>query len=266
MADLVSRLNTLANHIWSLGPGARTSLAERSVRLVAHRGAHGSEAAVENTLEAFDLCLQAGVWGVELDVHLTRDLEPVIHHDPHLGRLHGRPDLAIAEVDFAILRRACPAVPHLSEVVERYGRQMHLMLEIKESWRERAAVPEAVSRALDALEPEQDFHLLSLVPDHLEGFRTIPPAAYVDVVAWFNPAETIAANLELGHGAVSGSFVFLGPRRLTTLRDQGKKVGTGFVENVGALKREVSRGVDWVFTDRILELQPHVGGDPTQEP
>ncbi len=265
MADLVSRLNTLANQIWSLGPGARISLADRSVRLVAHRGAHASGEAVENTLEAFELCLQAGVWGIELDVHLTRDLEPVIHHDPHLGRLHGRPDLTIAEVDFAILRKACPAVPHLSEVVERYGRRMHLMLEIKESWRERPAVPEAVSHALDTLEPEQDFHLLTLVPDHLEGFRAIPPAAYVDV-AWLNPAETIATNLKLGHGAVSGSFMFLGARRLNALREQGKKVGTGFVENVGALRREVARDVDWVFTDRVLQLQPHIGGDQSQEP
>ncbi|TVS16725.1 MAG: glycerophosphodiester phosphodiesterase [Gammaproteobacteria bacterium] len=265
MADLVSRLNTLANHLWGLAPGARTPLADRDVRLVAHRGAHGEGAAIENTLEAFDLCFQRGVWGVELDVHLTRDLEPVIHHDPHCGRLYGRPDLAIAEVDFATLRKAVPRIPHLSEVVERYGGRMHLMLEIKESWRERKQVPDVVSRALAALEPQQDFHLLSLVPDHLEGFASIPPLAYVDV-AWFNPGETIATNRELGHGAVSGSFVFLGPRRLRELRAEGKRVGTGFVETVAAMRREVARDVDWIFTDRILRLQPHVTSHSSKEP
>jgi len=185
----------------------------------------------------------------------------VIHHDPHLGRLHGRPDLIIAEVDFATLRKAAPGVPHLAEVVERYGGHMHLMLEIKESWRQRREVTDVVSRALADLEPGADFHLLSLVPDHLEGFKLIPPSAYVDV-AWLNPAETIAANRRLGHGGISGSFVFLGPRRMRELRGEGKKIGTGFVEFGGALRREATREVDWIFTDQILRLQAHLAAVP----
>ncbi|MCC5887146.1 MAG: glycerophosphodiester phosphodiesterase [Gammaproteobacteria bacterium] len=265
MADLVSRLNTLANRIWGMAPGARSSLQDRDVRLVAHRGAHADGVAVENTLNAFDLCFERGVWGVELDVQLTRDLEPVIHHDPHLGRLHGRPDLTIAEVDFATLRRVAPAVPHLSEVVERYGGRMHLMIEVKESWRERSEVPEVVSRALADLTPGGDFHLLSLVPDHLEGFRLIPPSAYVDV-AWLNPGEIIAANRRLGHGGISGSFVFLGPKRLRELRQEGKKIGTGFVEFGGALRREATRDVDWIFTDQILRLQAHLAASSNDQP
>lgn len=262
MADFISRLNTLANRLWGISPGAWTSLHDRNVRLVAHRGAHADGRAIENTLAAFDLCLERGVWGVELDVQLTRDLEPVIHHDPHLGRLHGRPDLDIAEVDFATLRKAAPDVPHLSEVVERYGGRMHLMLEIKESWRQRRQLPEVVSRALADLAPGEDFHLLSLVPDHLEGFKLIPPSAYVDV-AWLNPGATIEANRRLGHGGISGSFVFLGPKRLRELRGAGKKIGTGFVEFGGALRREAGREVDWIFTDQILRLQAHLAADPT---
>lgn len=266
MANLVSSLNTLADRLWGLAPGARTSLAERPVRLVAHRGAHAEGMAVENTLDAFDICLERGVWGIELDVHLTADLEPVIHHDPHLGRLFDRPDLQIAEVDFATLRAAVPAVPHLGEVVQRYGGRMHLMLEIKESWRDRGALPEVVAEALAPLAPEQDFHLLSLVPDYLEGFKSrIPPAAYVDV-AWLNPGQTIAANRELEHGGISGSFVFLGPRRLRALRAEGKKIGTGFVESAGALRREASREVDWVFTDQILRLQAELPDAAPTEP
>lgn len=261
MADLVSRLNTLANRIWGMAPGAWTSLHDREVRLVAHRGAHAGGVAIENTLAAFDLCFERGVWGVELDVQLTRDLEPVIHHDPHLGRLHGRGDLSISDVDFATLRKAAPGVPHLTEVVERYGGRMHLMLEIKESWRQRREVPDVVSRALADLSPGDDFHLLSLVPDHLEGFKLIPPSAYVDV-AWLNPRETIAANRRLGHGGISGSFMFLGPRRLRELRAEGKKIGTGFVEFGGALRREARREVDWIFTDQVLRLQAHLQADP----
>lgn len=60
--------------------------------VIAHRGA--SQAAPENTLEAFRLAKQLGADWVELDVRRTSDGVAVVHHDAHLadgrriGRLH----------------------------------------------------------------------------------------------------------------------------------------------------------------------------------
>jgi len=51
---------------------------------LAHRGA--SARAPENTLEAFRLAVQSGAGGLELDVHLTRDGQLVVIHDPTLDR------------------------------------------------------------------------------------------------------------------------------------------------------------------------------------
>jgi len=254
MRNLSAIANHLANQAWALAPGARSSLHGKDVRLVAHRGAHGPDAAVENTLAAFQLCADVGAWAVETDIHLTRDGEPVIHHDPACGRLFGRPDLLIAATNFASLRAAIPEIPHLAEVIERFAGKLHLMLEMKESWRLRPEYPARVAAALTGLEPERDYHLLSLEPDYLEGFREIPKAAFVDV-AWMNAGAIIRQNLLLGHGGVAGSFALLGSRRLAQLRDAGRKIGTGFVENAGALRREVHRNADWIFTDRVLEMQ-----------
>ena len=50
----------------------------------AHRG--GSALAPENTLAAFDRGLALGADGVELDVRLSRDGIPVVHHDATLDR------------------------------------------------------------------------------------------------------------------------------------------------------------------------------------
>ncbi len=55
-----------------------------AIRVVAHRGASGD--APENTLAAFRRALEMGVDAVELDVHLTRDGEPVVIHDHVLDR------------------------------------------------------------------------------------------------------------------------------------------------------------------------------------
>lgn len=53
-------------------------------QIIAHRGA--SAEAPENTLAAYRRALAIGVHGVELDVHLTADGEPVIIHDHMLDR------------------------------------------------------------------------------------------------------------------------------------------------------------------------------------
>lgn len=49
------------------------------MQLIAHRGGAGLR--VENTLAAFEHAIELGAHGAELDVHLTRDGQVVVHHD-----------------------------------------------------------------------------------------------------------------------------------------------------------------------------------------
>ena len=50
----------------------------------AHRG--GAALKPENTIEAFENGMQLGADGLELDVHLSRDGDVVVHHDRTLER------------------------------------------------------------------------------------------------------------------------------------------------------------------------------------
>ncbi len=52
--------------------------------IVAHRGASGH--APENTLAAIELAAQAGATWIEIDVNVSRDGVPVLHHDDGLER------------------------------------------------------------------------------------------------------------------------------------------------------------------------------------
>ncbi|MCI0545666.1 MAG: glycerophosphodiester phosphodiesterase, partial [Candidatus Rokubacteria bacterium] len=52
--------------------------------VIAHRGA--SEEAPENTIAAFELALALGADGLEVDVHLSKDDQPVVIHDFTLER------------------------------------------------------------------------------------------------------------------------------------------------------------------------------------
>lgn len=64
--------------------GAPTMEAEHRIQIVGHRGAKG--VAPENTLASFQAALDVGVDMIELDVHLSRDGELVVIHDPRLER------------------------------------------------------------------------------------------------------------------------------------------------------------------------------------
>lgn len=64
-------------------PPPRSSSAQRPL-VIAHRGASGL--APENTLAAFKLALAYGAEGIELDVHLSADGQPVVIHDRLINR------------------------------------------------------------------------------------------------------------------------------------------------------------------------------------
>src|SRR5262249_15214132 len=91
----------------------------------AHRG--GAALARENTIEAFDNGMALGADGIELDVRLSRDGVPVVHHDRTLDRttaLRG----PVAARDADELARA--GVPALASVLGRY-RDARVIIELK---------------------------------------------------------------------------------------------------------------------------------------
>ena len=104
----------------------------------AHRGLWntnepGEDHRPENSLAAFRAAVEKG-YGVELDVHLTRDGALVVHHDDSLKRLTGA-DIRIAESTLAEVR-AChlpngEPVPTYDEVLETIAGRIPMIVEVK---------------------------------------------------------------------------------------------------------------------------------------
>ena len=57
-------------------------------KIFAHRG--GAGYFVENSLKAFKSALESGCDGAECDVHLTKDGEVIVHHNPQLNHRYAR--------------------------------------------------------------------------------------------------------------------------------------------------------------------------------
>jgi glycerophosphoryl diester phosphodiesterase len=104
-----------------------------AIEIIAHRGANRE--APENTLPAFQTALDIGVGGIELDVQLTADGIPVVHHDAFLRDSQASP---IASLSLADLRQLSDA-PKLEDVLALVSARCHVYVEIK-----AAAAVEAV--------------------------------------------------------------------------------------------------------------------------
>jgi glycerophosphoryl diester phosphodiesterase len=99
----------------------------------AHRGARAR--APENTLDAFTLALRLGATGLESDVWITADGEPVLDHDGVVGRVRRRSVRTVT-------RRELPGhVPTLADLYATCGTDVPLSLDVKD--------PDAFDRVLD---------------------------------------------------------------------------------------------------------------------
>ena len=74
-------------------------------RLFGHRG--NPSRVVENTLPSFESALACGVRYLEMDLWMTRDGVPVIHHDQYLSRIFGS-DAKISDLSLEALKQLTP--------------------------------------------------------------------------------------------------------------------------------------------------------------
>lgn len=226
----------------------------RRCKIISHRGDHDNLVVKENTLAAFERAAEVGVWGIELDVRWTRDLVPVVFHDEDLLRLY-RCRLKIKEVSFADLKKHFPKIPALSEVIQRFGKKVHLMIEVK---RQRLSAPSKqlthLYEILSPLEPSLDYHLLTLCPEMLALFQNFPLAACVAISdRW--PRRLSRWIRQRRWGGLCGHFLLVRNGLLWIHHQHAQKVGTGFVKSRNCLYREINRGVDWVFSNDAVHLQ-----------
>ena len=178
---------------------------------IAHRG--GSALRPENTLEAFDHARSLGVDALECDVHLSRDGEPVVLHDPTLDRTTDARGpvaaLSVAELErvdagfrfapedgFPFRGRQC-GVPTLHELLQRY-RDLPVIVEIK------GERPETAERTVGVIREHQAVHRVIV-----GGFSQIVLASARRLLP---DLVTSASSLE-ARRALQRSYVLLPPWR-----------------------------------------------------
>lgn len=110
-----------------------TSLFKR--KYFAHRGLHDNEGdAPENSMAAFRRAVEAG-YGMELDVHVTKDGIPVIFHDSKLMRMCSAEgeitDYTYEELQRFALGKSTEHIPRLEDLLHMVQGRVPLIVEIK---------------------------------------------------------------------------------------------------------------------------------------
>jgi glycerophosphoryl diester phosphodiesterase len=241
-----------------------------------HRGAGGLWP--ENSLRAFRGALELGVDLLELDVHLSRDGELVVMHDPRVDRTTtGRG--AIAQLPFAEIRRLRvrpgpdgdpidEPPPTLAEVLALAGERAGLLVEIKrgEAGRYDGIEPK-VAAALDAAGAAGRAVVMSFDLDHLRGMKRVAPAlrtsALLSARQVARGGETVAAFLdravEVGAAQVGLEHALITPEVVAAARARGLTVGAWTVDDPAAARRLAEAGVEVVTTDRPDLILPALG-------
>jgi len=247
-------LQFLVDGVYASIPRSRPpTSALRNCKIVSHRGEHDNKAVKENTITAFDRVLDRGIWGIEFDIHWTSDLQPVVLHDFDCRRVFGLA-LEVNRVTLSELQSAIPEIPSLDQIVQRYGKKIHLMVEIKEEIFPDPQYQQArLKKLFSSLEPGTDFHILALSADLFELVDFLPGRALL-LVAGFNISAISEKAVKENYAGISGQYLLISENTIRKHGRRNQKTGTGFAGSRFCFYRELNRGVEWIFTNHALKL------------
>lgn len=149
--------------------------------LFGHRGC--SKAAPENSLSAFQLILDHGVPGVELDVHICKSGELVVSHDANLKRVTGL-DAEIIDTEYAEIAEldagswfgeafAGERIPLLDDVFDLMGERVYYDIEIKNESRVPGQLEQEVVKAVQRRGMQERMMLSSFNPYSIREVRRL---------------------------------------------------------------------------------------------
>ncbi len=226
----------------------------------AHRGA--SQLAPENTLAAFELALQQGVDGIELDIRLCRSGDWVVIHDSRVNRTtNGRgfvrakslDDLRHLDAGAAFHPQfANERIPTLAEVLDWARGRALLNIEIKSLAR---AHEYAERRLLDLLRRHgvSEQCLISsfnpIVLRRLARLDSAIPTGLLLNVTWVRRSSENAFIRSMNIQTLHISRRLARPRYLKRLRRAGLRVFVWGANHPTELSRLVDFGVDGIITD-----------------
>jgi len=227
--------------------------------VVGHRGCAGL--LPENTLLGFRHAIALGVDMLECDVHLTRDGQLVVMHDPRVDRTTNGIG-AIADLSFAEVRaldaghgEQVPTLGEVLEVARTAGKP--LLLELKGEGTTRPALEAVHGRGMLAGVTFTSFEL-----QRIEEVRQIEADAHTGAIFSRADAGSIAAAVAVGATGTGIHFRGLTPEILEQAHASGLDVRAWNPDSEQDQRQALALAPDGISTnrpDRLLALLGRTG-------
>jgi glycerophosphoryl diester phosphodiesterase len=228
------------------------------IEIWAHRGA--SRAAPENTLPAYQLAVEAGADGVELDVQLSRDGQIVVIHDETLSRTtngdgwvkdHTLAELKKLDASAGRDGHAGVRVPTLSEALALLApTTLRLNVELKNSEVPYPGLEEAVLAEVAAAGMVERTMYSSFSGESVRRLATMAPAAEVALIYSRPLTRPLRLAAGLGASAVHPDRRLVGgPHWVARARARHLAVRPWVLNTRERIERAIRLGADGLFTD-----------------
>ena len=232
----------------------------RSVERIGHRGA--PREFPENSLPSFERAVDLGADGVELDVHVTADDIPVVHHDPEV-RSPGSPraNRPIAEMTWPEVARVelAPGVfiPSLQQVLASVGQRATVYVELKGQGVEQASID--VIRQSGARCAVHSFD-----HDAIARASRIAPELRCGILFDEYPANVVESMRETSALDVWPQWELIDERLVRAVHYAGGRVIAWTVNSPTAATRLIALGVDGLCGDDVRVLPTFVATTSTR--
>jgi glycerophosphoryl diester phosphodiesterase len=231
----------------------------RSGRLlvIAHRGASAS--APENTIAAFESAIADGADGIELDVHLSRDDQPVVIHDVSVerttdgsGSVRDRTLRELKRLDAGGWygpRFQGQRIQTLQEVLERFRDRTRFWIELKGGSDLYPGIEERVVSMIEIYDVLDRTLVQSFDRKALDRTRSLNAEIRVGVLADTPPLGPLIGSLAPPHALCPSADVITGDD-LIDIRNAGLDCYVWTVNEPAQMDRLIDSGVRGIITDR----------------
>ena len=234
--------------------------------LIAHRGAAAD--APENTIAAFELALEQGADGLDLDVHLSADEHPVVIHDFTLERTTdgSGPVSALRVRELKRLdaggwrdrRFEGQRVQTLQEVFERFRDRARFWLELKGGAALYPGLEERVVSTIEIYDVVDRVLVQSFDPIALATVRSLNPEIRVGALVAQDPLDPALLGPD-APDAICPEIGICTEKLVGAIRGAGRDCYVWTVNEPAQVDRLVGWGVSGIITDRPGALRARLG-------
>lgn len=238
----------------------------KAVLNIAHRGASGH--APENTMAAFERCIELGATAIETDVQMTSDGSLVLIHDESLARTAGSPklvkDVTLEELqrldagswfDPAFRGERVPTLRELLELVKPYS--LLLNLELKNGVVPYPGLEEAVVEEVRRFGMSDRVILSSFNHYSLVKCKRLAPEVRMGILYMEGLYEPWDYASRIGAEALHAYHYAVLPEWVAQAAERGIAYHPFTVNEPAEMRRLLAAGVSGIITDypdRLAEL------------